>query len=64
MTDWNKKMSEEKLEATIILKNLNQHNYDIQSYRMSKSEAETVCKVLRLYIKKLEFQEEMNKKED
>lgn len=57
------RMSEEKLEATIILKNLNKHNFDIADYRMSKSEAETVCKVLKLYIKELEFQEEMDRKE-
>ena len=57
-------MSEDKLEATIVLKNLNHHNFDIADYRMSKSEAEIVCKVLRLYIKELDFREEMDRKED
>ena len=36
----------EIFEVTKIINNLNQHNFNVQNYRMSKDEAEVVIKVL------------------
>ena len=40
----------EIFEVTKIINNLNQHNFTVQTYRMSKDEADLVIKVLKNYL--------------
>ena len=40
----------EIFEVTKIINNLNQHNFTVQTYRMSKEEAEVVMRALGNYL--------------
>ena len=52
--------SSEQFEVTKIINNLNQHNFTVQTYRMSKDEAEVVLRALKAYRFELEHDAEVN----
>ena len=55
----NMAISEERLEATIVLKNIKGHTYSVSNYELSENEANIVINALNKYLADLKYEEEL-----
>lgn len=52
-------ISEERLEATVILNNLKKHTFSVSNYPMNENEAKVVINALEKYLADLRFEQEL-----